>query len=164
MLCLADWAFNHWAGRNMARDAWSICRVSHRNSRYRGTGTGLGVASSLATLAMRKPKSFDRGFTRLHDTRVSSRCQFASLGGRRGANDVRFVPAIQVKGWLLVLSLGGAGLAAVCCLTPFLPWLFSLLGISGALGYVYRDDVLLPILAGFLILTGYALWQRRRTK
>jgi mercuric ion transport protein len=86
------------------------------------------------------------------------------LGRRRGANDVCFVQAIQMKGWLLPLGLGGAGLAAVCCLTPFLPWLFSLLGISGALGYVYRDDVLLPILAGFLILTGYALWRRKRTK
>ena len=52
-----------------------------------------------------------------------------------------------MKGWLLPLGLGGAGLAALCCFTPLLPWLFSLLGISGALGYVYRDDVLLPILA-----------------
>lgn len=69
-----------------------------------------------------------------------------------------------MKDWLLPLGIGGAGLAAVCCLTPFLPWLFSLLGISGALGYVYRDDVLLPVLAGFLILTGYALWRRRRAK
>ncbi len=69
-----------------------------------------------------------------------------------------------MKGWLLPLGIGGAGLATICCLTPILPWLFSLLGISSALGYVYRDDVLLPILAGFLILTGYALWRRRRTK
>ena len=69
-----------------------------------------------------------------------------------------------MKGWLLPVSLGGAGLAAVCCLTPFLPWLFGTLGISGALSYVYRDDVLLPVLAGFLILSGYALWRRKRTK
>lgn len=69
-----------------------------------------------------------------------------------------------MKGWLLPVSSGGAGLAAVCCLTPFLPWLFGTLGISGALSYVYRDDVLLPILAGFLILSGYALWRRKRTK
>ena len=164
MLRLADWAFNHWLGRNLARDAWSIRRVSHRNSRPRRTGSGLGLASSLATLAMRKPKAFDRDFTQLHNSGFHSRRQFASLGGRRGANDVCLVPAIQMKGWLLPLSLGGAGLAAVCCLTPFLPWLFSLLGISSALGYVYRDDVLLPILAGFLILTGYALWRRKRTK
>lgn len=65
---------------------------------------------------------------------------------------------------LLPLGLGGVGVAALCCFTPLLPWLFSLLGISGALSYVYRDDVLLPILAGFLLLTGYALWRRARTK
>ena len=64
----------------------------------------------------------------------------------------------------LSLGLGGTALAALCCLTPLLPWLFSLLGIGGALGYVYRDDVLFPVLAGFLILTGYALWRSRRTK
>ena len=71
---------------------------------------------------------------------------------------------IQMRSLLLTLGLGGSGIAAVCCMTPFLPWLFTLLGISGVLGYVYRDDVLLPILAGFLILTGYALWRRKPTK
>ncbi|MBM2578161.1 mercury resistance system transport protein MerF [Jannaschia sp. Os4] len=65
---------------------------------------------------------------------------------------------------LLALGLGGLGLAALCCFTPLLPWLLGILGLSGALGYVYRDDVLLAVLAGFLILTGYALWRRRRTK
>lgn len=65
---------------------------------------------------------------------------------------------------LLALGLGGLGLAALCCFTPLLPWLLGILGLSGALGYVYRDDILLPVLAGFLILTGYALWRRRRTK
>jgi mercuric ion transport protein len=69
-----------------------------------------------------------------------------------------------VRDWLLPLGLGSVGLAALCCFTPLLPWLFSLLGISGALGYVYRGDVLLPILAAFLLLTGYALWRRKRTK
>lgn len=69
-----------------------------------------------------------------------------------------------MRDWLLPLGLGSVGLAALCCFTPLLPWLFSLLGISGALGYVYRGDVLLPILAAFLLLTGYALWRRKRTK
>ena len=68
-----------------------------------------------------------------------------------------------MRDWLLPLRLGSVGLAALYCFTPLLPWLFSLLGISGALGYVYQDDVLLPILAGFLLLTGYALWRRKRT-
>lgn len=65
---------------------------------------------------------------------------------------------------LVIFGISGSLLAAICCATPLLPWLFSALGISGMLGYIYRDDVLLPILAGFLILTGYALWRDRRTK
>lgn len=68
-----------------------------------------------------------------------------------------------MKDWLLPLGLGGVGVTVVCCVTPVLPWLFSLLGISGVLGYIYRDDVLLPVLAGFLLLSGYALWRRKRT-
>ena len=69
-----------------------------------------------------------------------------------------------MKRWLFPVSLGGAGLAALCCFAPLLPWLFSALGISGALGYVYRDDVLLPILGLFLAIVGYSLWQRRADK
>jgi len=33
-----------------------------------------------------------------------------------------------------------------------------------ALGVVYSDAVLLPILAGFLILTGYAIWRQKQQK
>lgn len=62
------------------------------------------------------------------------------------------------------LGVAGAALAAICCVTPLLPWLFPILGIGGALQYVYRDDVLLPLLAGYLLLTGYALWRRRQQK
>jgi mercuric ion transport protein len=69
-----------------------------------------------------------------------------------------------VKDKAFAFGLGGAALAAICCVTPLLPWLFSLLGLSAALGSIYRDGVLLPIRSGFLILTGYALWRRRRTK
>ncbi|MEL6828237.1 MAG: mercury resistance system transport protein MerF [Pseudomonadota bacterium] len=38
------------------------------------------------------------------------------------------------------------------------------MGLGGWLGYVYRDDVLLPLLAGFLVLTGYGLWLRKQAK
>lgn len=164
MLCLADRAFDHWLGRNLARNAWSICRVPHRNPCCRRFGAGLGMGASLEAAAMRKPKAINRVHTRVYDARIPTRRQFIYLGGRRSQNHACFVQAKQMKRWLLSFSLGGAGLAAVCCLTPFLPWLFSILGIRGALGYVYRDSVLLPILAGFLILTGYALWQRKQTK
>lgn len=64
-----------------------------------------------------------------------------------------------MKSKLLALGLGGAILAALCCFTPFLPFILTALGLSSLLAYVYTDAVLLPILAGFLILTGYALWR-----
>lgn len=69
-----------------------------------------------------------------------------------------------MKDWLLSLGIGGAGLAALCCFTPLLPWFLGSLGLSSALGYFYSDAVLLPALAFFLLLTGYAIWRRRQIK
>lgn len=66
-----------------------------------------------------------------------------------------------MKNILLFFGLGGSALAVLCCVTPFLPWLLAGLGLSGLIGYVYADTVLFPVLAGFLLLTGYALWRRR---
>ena len=65
---------------------------------------------------------------------------------------------------LLPLGLVGSALAALCCFTPLLPWVLGALGLSGLTSALYRDAVLLPLLAFFLLLTGYALWRRRRTK
>ncbi|NCQ25512.1 MAG: hypothetical protein COW54_16375 [Rhodobacteraceae bacterium CG17_big_fil_post_rev_8_21_14_2_50_63_15] len=62
---------------------------------------------------------------------------------------------------LLAFGLGGSTVAAVCCFTPLLPWLLGALGFSGLIGYVYADALLFPTLAGFLLLTGFALWRRR---
>ena len=55
----------------------------------------------------------------------------------------------------------GSAIAAVCCFTPVLVLLFAGLGLSAAIGWL--DWVLLPALAFFLALTGYALWLRRRS-
>lgn len=65
---------------------------------------------------------------------------------------------------LLAVGVIGTVTVALCCVTPFLPWLLSGIGLSGALGYVYRDDVLLPLMAFFIVMTGYALWRRKRAK
>lgn len=65
---------------------------------------------------------------------------------------------------LLPLGLVGTALAALCCFLPLLPWVLGALGLSGLTGALYWDAVLLPLLAFFLLLTGYALWRRRRTK
>jgi mercuric ion transport protein len=54
----------------------------------------------------------------------------------------------------------GSVVTAVGCFTPLLVWVLPALGLAAWLGWL--DYVLLPALAGFLILTGVALWQRRR--
>lgn len=65
---------------------------------------------------------------------------------------------------LLSLGLGGSVIVALCCVTPLLPWLLGALGLSAFIGYVHTDAVLLPALAGFRAMTGYALWRRRIRK
>ncbi len=65
-------------------------------------------------------------------------------------------------GKLQAFGVGGAVLTGLCCVTPLLPWTFSALGLTGLLGYFYRDDVLYTALAGFLLLTGYAIWRRKK--
>ncbi|RLJ60250.1 mercuric ion transport protein [Litoreibacter meonggei] len=69
-----------------------------------------------------------------------------------------------MKNKLLGLGVGGTILAALCCFTPLLPLAFGALGLTGLLGVVYNDAVLLPVLAGFLCLTGYALWRQTQQK
>ncbi|NKB58213.1 MAG: mercury resistance system transport protein MerF [Alphaproteobacteria bacterium] len=55
----------------------------------------------------------------------------------------------------------GSVIAAICCFTPFLGVLFAALGISALMG-AWLDFVLLPALALFLIITGYAAYRMRR--
>lgn len=52
--------------------------------------------------------------------------------------------------------------AAPCCFTPLLPWLLGALGASAAVGYVYRDDVLLPILGVSILIAWIGVWLKRR--
>ena len=67
-----------------------------------------------------------------------------------------------MKDKLLGVGIIGTVVAALCCFTPILAWTLSAVGLSGAIGYVYRDDVLLPLMAFFLVITGYAQWRRKR--
>ena len=64
----------------------------------------------------------------------------------------------------LAVGVIGTLTAILCCVTPFLPWLLGVVGLSGLAGDVYRDSVLLPLAAFFLTLTGYALWEITRAK
>lgn len=61
---------------------------------------------------------------------------------------------------LLKVGLTGSILTAICCFTPTLAWLLALSGLAGWL--VWLDYVLLPLLAGFLGLTAYAVYRVRR--
>ena len=61
-------------------------------------------------------------------------------------------------GRLLKVGIVGTVIAALCCFTPVLVVLFSVVGLSGIVGYL--DYVLLPALGIFILLTAYALWQK----
>ena len=61
---------------------------------------------------------------------------------------------------LLKTGIIGSALVALCCFTPVLVVLLGVLGLSAAVGWL--DLVLLPALAVFLAITGYALWKRNR--
>jgi mercuric ion transport protein len=60
---------------------------------------------------------------------------------------------------LLKVGIVGTILAALCCFTPILVILFAAVGLSAAVGLL--DFVLLPALAIFVAITGYALWKRK---
>lgn len=68
-----------------------------------------------------------------------------------------------MKDKLLGVGIIGTIVAALCCFTPILAWTLSAIGLSVVIGHVYRDDVLLPLMAVFLAITGYVLWRRKRT-
>jgi mercuric ion transport protein len=61
---------------------------------------------------------------------------------------------------LLKTGVIGTIIALVCCLTPALVILLSVVGLSALTGWL--DFVLLPALAIFLLMTGYALWKRKK--
>ncbi len=68
-------------------------------------------------------------------------------------------PAINDKN-LLRTGIVGSVVALLCCFTPILVIALAALGLSAAVGWL--DFVLFPLLAGFLGLTGYALYRRQR--
>ncbi|WP_199223169.1 mercury resistance system transport protein MerF [Oricola cellulosilytica] len=61
---------------------------------------------------------------------------------------------------LLNTGVVGTIIAALCCFTPVLVVLVSVVGLSAVVGYL--DYVLFPALAFFVLLTLYALWRRQR--
>lgn len=61
---------------------------------------------------------------------------------------------------LFKVGLAGTAITVLCCVTPVLVILMGAVGLSALVGML--DYVLFPALAVFLIMTGYALWKRRR--
>lgn len=62
---------------------------------------------------------------------------------------------------LLKTGVIGTIIALICCLTPALVILMGVVGLSALTGWL--DFVLLGALAVFLLMTGYALWKRKKT-
>ena len=62
---------------------------------------------------------------------------------------------------LLWTGITDSVIVAICCATPVLVIAFGAVGLSAWVRGL--DFVLLPALAIFLALTGYALWKRKST-
>ena len=62
---------------------------------------------------------------------------------------------------LLRTGIVGSVIVGLCCVTPVLVVAVSALGFAAIV--VWLDFVLFPLLAGFLGLTGYALYRRQRS-
>lgn len=67
-----------------------------------------------------------------------------------------------MRNTLLKVGIIGTIVAAICCFTPLLVVLLGAIGLAGMIGYL--DLVLLPTLAVFVLITGYALWRRLQTQ
>ena len=67
-----------------------------------------------------------------------------------------------MKDKLLTTGIVGTIIAVICCFTPLLVWLVVAIGLSAIV--VYLDAVLLPALAIFILITGYALWRRTQAR
>ena len=61
---------------------------------------------------------------------------------------------------LLHVGIVGTIVAAICCFTPLLVVVLGVVGLTALTAYL--DLVLLPALAVFVIITIFALVQRRR--
>ena len=62
----------------------------------------------------------------------------------------------------LKVGIIGTVVAALCCFTPLLVVLLGAVGLAALIGWL--DYVLLPALVSFLVITGYALWQRHKAR
>ena len=60
---------------------------------------------------------------------------------------------------LLCTGTAGTVITALCCFTPLLVVVLGAAGLSAWLGWI--DYVLFPAMAGFIAITGYAIYKGR---
>lgn len=53
----------------------------------------------------------------------------------------------------------GSIITVLCCVTPILVILFGAVGLSALVGWL--DYVLFPVLAVFIVILGFGLWQKK---
>ena len=63
---------------------------------------------------------------------------------------------------MLKTGMFGTGILLILCFTPVMIVVLGVVGLPFLVGML--DIFLLPLLAIFVGLTGYALWQRRKTR
>jgi mercuric ion transport protein len=63
---------------------------------------------------------------------------------------------------LLWVGIGGSTIAVLCCATPIMMIALAAIGVA-AVG-AWLDAALAAALAGFLALTGFALWKIRQVQ
>lgn len=148
----------------MAHHAWAFHCISGFHPCRCCLGAHLGVVSGNIAQSMRKAKAIRHSLGIPSHHCLLDCTVVALLGGLSATVHVGFVEIDPMKNKLLALGVGGTIFAILCCFTPLLPIVLTALGLTGLLGVLYNDAVLLPILAGFLILTGYALWRQKNQK
>lgn len=158
----ADWVVHFGAWQQLARYPWAFRGIQTGNfDRRRCCLSYCLVASDRQTGCLRDAEENGAHPRKLLLSNFRSGCNRPFLGAGRHTRNVGLLGGATVKDRLLKVGVIGAIVAAICCFTPVLVVLFGAVGLSAVVGYL--DIVLLPALAVFLVITGYALWKRSRT-
>ena len=148
----------------MAYDARPVHCLSQFHPRCGCSCNRLGLVPCATPKTLRSAQAVRHDLDSCCHGRLLARSIVSFLGGRGAEFHVGFMEIIELKDKLLALGLSGTILTILCCFTPLLSIVLTALGLTGLLSVVYNDSVLLPILAGFLILTGYAIWRQKKQK
>ncbi len=163
LLCPANRIVHSRVRRDLADASWAFrgLQVDHFGRHRRCVGPGMGELDPASETVRQAEESRSHPRNRLLSPVLGSR-NSSALGTGRNARDVDILGGETMKDRLLQIGIIGSIIAAICCFTPVLVVLLGAIGLSALIGYL--DIVLLPALAIFLVITGYALWKRSRTQ